>query len=678
MRKSRRALAMAALLSLCLAAGLAHWVARTALPPLDPPISAQILDRNGQLLRVFAVEDGRIRLGADLDDIDPRFIDALIAYEDKRFYAHSGVDPRALLRAAWDSARHGKIRSGGSTLTMQLARLLERSGTGHWRGKLRQIRLALALEQHLSKDQILRLYLTLAPYGGNLEGVRAASLSYFGKAPARLTEAQIAMLIALPQAPEARRPDRSPKAAAQARDRVLARLAREWPDPQALHAAQRDPAPTMRRPLPFYAPHLTTRAKAEGIGRVTLDRALQARLEQLALDAVPRLPAGVSLAMLVADIDSGEIRAAIGSPHYSSAGGRSGFIDMTRALRSPGSTLKPLLYGLGFADGVIAPQTRLRDMPTAHGSYRPQNFDLRYEGMLRAAEALRRSRNIPAVMLAEALGPVRLFAAMRAAGMSPRLDGRPGLALALGGVGVRLEGLVSLYMQLARGARAGPALHWHKEAPAPMLPALLTDRAARQLGAVLARMTPPPGQPDLGIAYKTGTSYGHRDGWALGYDRRHVAGVWIGRPDGTPVPGIYGADLAAPLLFELFQRLGTPIVPLLPMPPPLAVAKARPAVFAQDTPVIAFPPEGAELQPDPDGLPVRILHGQPPFRWLINGIPTEADGTGRTARLPLPGAGFSQVTVIDAQGQAARRQIRILEVQAADPTPISALRPAPP
>jgi penicillin-binding protein 1C len=350
-----------ALAAVAVAAGaglmaLDRWIDETRLPNLSPEVSVTVLDRQGLLLRAFTVADGRWRLPVDLATVDRGYLAQLIAYEDKRFYRHAGIDPLAILRAAGQTLLNGRIVSGGSTLTMQVARLLEDAPTGDLDAKFRQMRVALALERSLDKPQILSLYLTLAPFGGNIEGVRAASLSYFGKEPRRLTTAEAALLVALPQAPEARRPDRHEGVARAARDRVLARLAGAGVIAQGEAAAARTEAtPTQRRPFPLLSPHLAARvrdaAPATPIHRLTIDRPLQQRLETLMRSRAAQFDRQLSAAMIVVDHDNGEVLAAIGSPDLFDTT-RKGYIDMTRALRSPGSTLKPLIYGLAFEAGL--------------------------------------------------------------------------------------------------------------------------------------------------------------------------------------------------------------------------------------------------------------------------------------------------------------------------------------
>jgi penicillin-binding protein 1C len=434
------------------------WIDATVLPPLSVAMSVEVLDRDGDLLRPYTVADGRWRLALPPDKVDPVYIRMLLAYEDKRFRDHSGVDPRSMLRAVLQAAWNGRVISGGSTLTMQVARLLEEGTTGEVGGKLRQMRVALALERRLSKDQILQLYLHLAPFGGNLEGVRAASISYFGKEPRRLTPAEAALLVAIPQSPETRRPDRAADRAEAARNRVLARAVQEGViDADEADAALRERVPGLRQPFPALAPHLADRARDEEpqalSHRLTIDADLQQKLEALALEAVEGRGDRLQVAILVADHASGEILASVGSAGYQ-ADLRQGFVDMTQALRSPGSTLKPLVYALAFDEGLGHPETMIDDRPMSFGTYAPQNFDKLYLGTIRMRQALQLSRNIPVVELTDALGPAKLVSAMQKAGMAPVFPGdQPGLAIALGGVGVTLSDMVQLYAALARGGR---------------------------------------------------------------------------------------------------------------------------------------------------------------------------------------------------------------------------------
>jgi penicillin-binding protein 1C len=660
------------------------WVKDTEIPPLSLETSITVLDRNGDLLRAYTVADGRWRLPATVKDVDPRFITHLIAFEDKRFYDHSGVDPRAMLRAVGQALWNGRVVSGGSTITMQVARLLEESGTGRWGPKLRQARLALALERQLNKDQILNLYLKLAPYGGNLEGVRAASLSYFGKEPGRMTAAQSALLVALPQSPETRRPDRAVEQAEFARNRVLDRLASNGALPlDEARAAKREIVPSSRKTFPAIAPHLADRALAKrpvaNIHNLTIQRDLQVTLEALAHSHVTNQSGGLSAAILVMDHQTGEVLASVGSAGFLDQD-RGGFIDMTSAIRSPGSTLKPLIYGLAFEAGLAHPETLIDDKPTSFGDYAPQNFDKQFYGTISVRDALQYSLNIPAVTLLEAVGPAQLTARMRRAGVKARLpgDAPPGLAIALGGLGLNLQDLVTLYGAIARGGVPVAAVTHLGESGAAPLKRLMKAEAAWQVSDILTGVKGPFLAPDNDLAYKTGTSYGYRDAWAIGFDGRHVIGVWLGRPDGASVPGILGAELAAPLLFESFGRLKPALTPLAPPPPstlmvshsdlpqPLKRFRGVNAAFelAENPPEIAFPPDGARLElgfANGKHLPLvlKVRGGTPPFTWIADGVPIVIAKRDRQVEMLTEGPGFLNISVVDANGFSERAQVEL-------------------
>ncbi len=648
------------------------WVDLTVLPSLQAEISTEVRDRNGDLLRVYTNAAGRWVLPVALHEVDPTYLQMLIRYEDKRFADHDGVDPVAMLRAVGQTIWQGRVVSGGSTLTMQIARLLEDGGTGRWEGKLRQIRVALALERRLSKDEILTLYLNHAPFGGNIEGVRAASYAYFDRPPRRLTSAQAALLVALPQSPETRRPDRAPHVATRARDAVLGRMAAEGVIDAATRAsAVRDPVTPVRHVLPAFAPHLADRVLVQDPDltrhEVTLDLAVQRALERLAREAVQGRSDGVQIAVILADHRSGHILASVGSAAYN-AQVQGGFIDLTQAVRSPGSTLKPLIYGLGFDQGLIHPETLIADRPTNFDGYMPQNFDGLYRGEVRVRTALQQSLNIPAVAVTQALGPYHLLAGLRRAGVDPKVPGgAPGLAVALGGIGLSLQELVQLYAAIGNG---GVAVDLRaQDAPsAGFSPQVVMNRAAAWQIADILRNTPRPrGVQGAGIAYKTGTSYGHRDAWAVGFDGRYVVGVWMGRPDGTPVPGAFGGDLAAPVMFDAFARIAPRVTPIGPPPhETLLLSTAQlPRHLRQfgnqqgaaaQGPNIAFPPDGAVME----GLQstAKVRDGRAPFIWLLNGAPV-----ARTHRsqvdITLSGIGFSALTVIDADGKSDQARIEI-------------------
>ncbi|AWC23252.1 Penicillin-binding protein F [Aminobacter sp. MSH1] len=658
-----------------------------AFPPPLPEkltVSAEVLDRDGQLLRAYATPSGHWRLGVGLDQVDPQLVKMLVAYEDKRFWDHEGVDLLALGRAAQQFVTNGRIVSGGSTLSMQLARLIEPREQRSLASKLKQLARAMQIERRLSKKQILERYLTLAPYGGNLEGVRAAALAYFGKEPKRLTVSEAALLVALPQLPERRRPDRNPDNAQAARDRVLGRMvtAGLLGESEAARAALDDVVAT-RLALPALAPHAADTALRNQPGtdrhQLTLRRSVQEGLEAVAREAATRLGPRISVAMVMADAMTGEILGEVGSASFLDAS-RSGWIDMTRTVRSPGSTLKPFIYGLAFEQGLVAQETLIEDRPADFAGYRPRNFDMSYQGDVSVRQALQLSLNVPTIRLLDAVGPQRLTARFRQAGVTPQLPPNevPGLAIGLGGVGVSLRDLVQLYTGLANGGRAKILRDGSETATPPPLAngTVLEEQAAWQIGDILSGVRPPEGAAKRAIAYKTGTSYGYRDAWSIGYDGRYVLGVWAGRPDAGAVPGLSGYVSAAPILFEGFARSGLPAMPL-PRPPAGTLRTARAdlpvtlerfstsselptvaAAITEPAPQIVFPPDGArvELGAATDAaspLVLKLQGGRAPFRWLANGKPLAALARRREATWQPDGTGYSTLTVIDAAGRAA-------------------------
>ena len=665
----------------------AWWTASLGPAPLGKDIeySARVLDRDGHLLRAYTASDGRWRLPVTFADVDPRFFDVLFAYEDKRFRSHHGVDPLAMARAVFQLVTNGRVLSGGSTLTMQVARLLEPHNSRTVSAKLRQIVRALEIEHALNKDQILSLYLGLAPYGGNIEGIRAASLAYFGKEPRHLSLGEAALLVALPQAPEQRRSDRFPELARAARNRVLDRFAATGRVPaDEIALAKAEPVPTGRRLLPMMAPHAADQAIANAPAvqelRLSIHGDLQRSLEELAREREYALAASlspsISLAILAVDNATGQVIAHVGSPAYFDAS-HAGQVDMTQAVRSPGSTLKPFIYGLGFEDGFIHPETLIEDRPMSYGAYAPKNFDYNFQGTLTVREALQLSRNVPAIAVLDRVGPSRLAARLTQAGAWLTLpdDQAPGLAIGLGGAGIRLSDLVMLYAGIARLGMTLP-LSERVDAPAPQARRLMDRAAAWSVGNVLLGSPPPDNGAPGRIAFKTGTSYGYRDAWSIGFNGRYTVGVWVGRPDGAPVPGLFGRAAAAPILFDVFAQLGAPVAPPHPpkgvlvtsnakLPPPLR--HFQPGRLAGDTarpPLhIIYPPDGARLElsttdGQPDLVILKVANAMAPLTLLVNGVPKLAEGRGTLFFQP-GGPGFSRVTVMDASGAADSIVVRL-------------------
>jgi penicillin-binding protein 1C len=687
------AAAVSAAVSLMLASVFAAWVVSLGPLPLAAArqVSTSVVDRNGKLLRAYAMTDGRWRLPVDAKtSVDPGYLKLLLAYEDRRFYSHAGIDPLALGRAAFQLVTRGHIVSGGSTITMQLARLMEPRRERSLYAKLRQMVRAVEIERQLTKDQILDLYLALAPYGGNLEGIRAASIAYFGKEPKRLSPAEAALLVALPQSPETRRLDRYPDAARAARDRVLARMVEDgqMPAEDALEA-RKIAVPKLRKPMPILAPHSADQAVANvkdaPVIRLTLDASLQKVLEALARDRAAALGPNISVGILAVDNESGDVLARVGSPDYFDDR-RAGQVDMTRAVRSPGSTLKPFIYGLAFEDGFVHPESLIDDRPVRFGSYAPENFDMTFQGTVPVRKALQLSLNVPAIELLDRVGASRLSSRLKQAGASLVLpkDEVPGLAMGLGGVGITLQDLVQLYCGLARLGTTRPLreiVRAGNERDILRDPLRLMDQvAAWQVGNVLMGTPPPENAPHSRIAFKTGTSYGYRDAWSVGFDGRITIGVWVGRPDGAPVPGLVGRTAAAPILFDAFARTGKLPMPL-PKPPkgvlmasnaklPLPLRRFRPLgelvrTDSEHTPHIQFPLNGSRIDVDRSGgtqlaaMPVKVAGGVLPMTMLVNGVSVGELDSRRQRLVDPPGPGFARLTVIDAVGAADTVVIRI-------------------
>ena len=541
------------------------WSADRLFPlPLPEDDQARVvLAEDGTPLWRFADTEGVWRYPVTPEQVAPAYLQALLSYEDRWFYQHPGVNPLALGRAAWQNLSGGRVVSGGSTLSMQVARLLDPHSRS-LSGKLKQLWRTLQLEWHLSKAEILTLYLNRAPFGGTLQGVAAASWAYLGKPPSQLTHAEAALFAVLPQAPSRLRPDRHPHAAQAARDKVLRRLAQfqVW-TPTQLREALEEPVLLAPRREPSLAPLLARRLNtphSPALIRTTLDAALQRRLEDLLLGWRARLPERTSAAILVVEHETMAVRAYLGSVDINDPR-RFGHVDMISAQRSPGSTLKPFLYGMALDAGLIHSESLLQDVPRRYGDYRPGNFAAGFSGPVAASAALATSLNLPAVQLLEAYGPKRFAGELRSAGVPLALPAlaEPNLALILGGAGSRLEDLVGGYRALAHGGKSARL----RLQPQDLLVErrLLSPGSAWIIRRILSGQARPDRDPRAhllqrpSLAWKTGTSYGFRDAWAIGVGPRYLIGIWIGRPDGTPVPGQFGLASAAPLMLQVHDLL---------------------------------------------------------------------------------------------------------------------------
>ncbi|MWN06455.1 penicillin-binding protein 1C [Gilliamella sp. Pas-s95] len=532
-----------------------------------------ILAEDGTPLWRFADENGVWRYPIQLDDVPNDYLDVLLNYEDRHFYEHVGINPASLLRAAWQNISNKRIISGGSTISMQVARLLY----PHDRtmiGKLKQIFRTLQLELHFTKDEILTLYINRAPFGGTIEGLGSASWSYFGKAPKALTRSEAVLLAVLPQAPSRLRPDRYPKRAKQARDKVLARLAQYqvW-SPDIIDQVQKEEVWVYPRKKPQLAPLLARRLNQQypniDIIHSTIDLSLQYSLEDIANNRKNQLPPKTSLAILVVDHTDMSVKGYIGSVDFNDKE-RFGQVDMISALRSPGSTLKPFMYALAIDDGMIHSESLLQDTPRISSDYRPTNFDEDFYGPISASEALKNSLNLPAVELIELYGPKRFAGKLASIGLPLESNGNnPNISYILGGASLRMDNLVSAYSAFARHGQVSP-LRFTQDEPLLSKP-FISDGCAWITRQMLVN--------NHQLVYKTGTSYGYRDAWAVGMNPRYLIGVWVGRPDGTPVVGQYGSITAVPILQQVNslllnkdRRLNRPL-PLVTKPATVTSAK---------------------------------------------------------------------------------------------------------
>ena len=538
-----------------------------ALPHNDQLFARIVVDDSGRPLRAFADSSGVWRYPVTIENVSSLYIEALINYEDKWFWYHPGVNPLSLLRATWQNLSSGKIVSGGSTLSMQVARLLHPHARSLL-GKSQQLLRTLQLEWRLSKAEILTLYLNIAPFGGTIEGVQAASFHYLNKSAAQLSHAEAALLTVLPQAPTRLRPDIHPDLAEQARNKVLDRLAAHkiWSEQITIDAKQ-EQVYAFRNQQPKIAPLLARRLLSHSDGqqaiKTTINGELQGSLEDYLQDFVQGLPNKNSAAILVAENKTGAVKAYLGSANFLDDT-RFGHVDMIQAKRSPGSTLKPFLFGLSLDESLIHSHSLLADVPRSWGDYHPGNFNGSFSGPVSAAEALQRSLNLPFIDLLERYGPRKFNTRLRNAGLQLSIPGHnPNLSIILGGAGASLEELVTVYMALGREGGTTKLKYRRDELEGSDVERyFLSPASAWITRQVLSEIKRPGSLNTLAsmrkkatLAWKTGTSFGFRDSWAIGVSKDYTIGVWVGRPDGTAQPGHSGRETAAPLLFTVADYL---------------------------------------------------------------------------------------------------------------------------
>ena len=639
-------------------------------------------------MRLTLSPDGKYRLPVRLAELPPALLDAVIQHEDRGFFHHGGVAPLAVARAFFGRIL-GRSRSGASTITMQVARLRFGIHSARLRGKLEQAARAIQLEAHYSKAELLESYFNRVPMGGNIEGVGAASWIYFGKRPADLTQAECDALSLIPQCPARRSPHG--EAESPALHAARARLARRGnsPDP---------PAPLrFQRNLPFAAPHLALRierTRPPADVTTTIDLRLQRDLEsEAARHLATAASKGVrNASALLVDFHTGEILASIGSADFSNSA-ISGQVDGTRMRRSPGSTVKPFVYALAMQEGLIHPGSILADVPSTLGSYRPGNFDRTFLGQLPVREALLRSRNIPAIVLAARLRPATTARFLEWAGARQPT----GAGLAIGGFDMTMERLATLWCALANNGESHPlrsrffpptsAVRWFT----PETSSILLEMLASPENAHPARR-----RDDAPIAWKTGTSQGFRDAWCCAAFDRYVLCVWLGAFDGKPNASLIGRDMAAPLLFRMIARIrdSRPADPhWLPSPGKTQLVRAK---ICPETGFLAeaecphpreewfwpgVSPIAVCRHREKSNVPLEIESPSPAISYIAErradrAIPLRARGTTNTvywfsgeqflgsadATEPVwwaPSPGDYRITVIDARGRCAIRPVRV-------------------
>lgn len=632
-----------------------------------------VTDKDGAWLYAQMNREDKWRFALDIKQVDPSYIAMLLAFEDKNFYQHFGVDIKAMSRAIWQLLTEQRIVSGASTITMQLARLLKPKPRTLL-SKLQEIIVALQLELHYTKEEILSSYLTLTPYGGNIEGLVAATMRYFGKLPRSLTAAQIALLVELPQSPERYRPDRNPKRAIKARNRVL-KMAYEKAliNGYEYHQSLLEPLPRILKKYPRYAPHLARKILADRKNpspkiRTTLSSKLQKQLELWAKSKRYELPNDTTIALLVAKNSDASIVAYIGS-HDLYSPRVSGYIDMVRAIRSPGSTLKPFIYAQGFEKHFIHPNMQILDQESRFGDYMPYNFSHNFNGEVTIAYALQHSLNIPAVKVLQRVGVEAFVSKISPLALDLSVPkSQASLPIALGGLGLSMWSLTNLYVALANGGMSSP-LHYLPKERSTQLHRLFSAKSAKMTTAILRGLTPPEGfiNTHQAIAYKTGTSYGYRDNWTVAYTKEYTIAVWVGKPDNTPQERRTGRTIAAPLAFEAFALLES-IIPTTQwqwhanylgqgVPQGLRYFDLARAMKRTDHVTLLYPQENSRYRSAECSdvfVEFKIQKGLKPYYWYIDNLPRDINQS--TATIPFD-YGSHTISIIDSRGDTITRNI---------------------
>lgn len=547
------------------------------------PASTVIEDQDGRLLAARVAADGQWRMPSTAS-VPERFERCLLTFEDRQFHRHRGVYLPSLVRAFHQNWQADQVISGGSTLTMQVARMACGNAPRTWQQKLREALLALRIEWHLDKRSILRLYADHAPFGGNVVGLEAGAWRWFGRAASELSWAESATLAVLPNAPARIHPGRSRDALQRKRDRLLGELLRNRTiDSLTWSLAIEEPLPAAPLPLPQLAPHLLDHAERSGRAAQRVHTTLDTDIQRLATEVLrrhaptQRANGVMNAAVLIMEIRSGAVRAYIGN--QPDAGGAAGAVDIVQAPRSTGSLLKPFIHAAMITQGEWMPDQLIADVPTQYEGFAPRNFDEGYDGAVPASEALARSLNVPAVRALRRLGVPAALRTLHGMGLHhiDRSAEHYGLALVMGGAESTLWELTGAYASLVRvlwntstptisTVSVHPPVVWEDERVSlpNTLSAPVSSGAVHHTLQALLRTQRPEGttgwqhfNDQRSIAWKTGTSFGHRDAWAIGVDGTHAVGVWVGNANGEGRPGLTGTVAAAPILFELFGLLPT-------------------------------------------------------------------------------------------------------------------------
>ncbi|WP_414040982.1 transglycosylase domain-containing protein [Acidithiobacillus sp. M4-SHS-6] len=637
---------------------LGHWlliciilvaVSAWFMPPDTQALRQEgriIYDRHGHVLSLFLSRQQQWAFATPARQISPVMRQMLIAIEDRHFAWDPGIDPFAIIRAVGQMIMAGHVVSGASTLTMQVARMLH-PAPRTLPVKILEALQAVSLYEHYSKSAVLGMWLSLAPEGGNIQGIEAAAHAWFHQSPRTLGPAQAVFLVMMVRNPNQLNPLTHPRTALATRNQILREARRQGVISQAaLERALATPLPHRLYPMPLLSPQAVS-ALPSGT-RTSIDASMDRAVATIAQHALAQMAPTESIAIMVVSLKSRGIRAI-----YSGDWGnmqRDGFIDMTRAIRSPGSALKPFLYGLGFEAGLLRPSTNVADFPSNFGAYEPNDYNDRYLGVVTATTALRRSLNVPAVDLMEAYGPLRFAAHLRAAGAPLLLPygANPALPLALGGAGISMRRLLALYAGLADGGvveRLHLIAGQHRPARR-----LLSPYAAEEVTAILNRPFPFGGPS--GIAWKTGTSAGNRDDWAIGYNHRYAAAVWIGRPNGAALPGDT-ALAAIPILAQVFSILPGQPIGVHPETRPLTLQRLPMGTLLE----IASPAPGGTLTVG-EPVSIRIIGGDRPLHFLLDGRPLPSNPALRSVEWTPTVAGFYHLSVLDANGQLVKRVLR--------------------